>query len=296
MVALGVLAMYVVFAASWDALHTADPCDVALATKEELSRLPLQGRSKDREGFPSDWEPELPKIIHHQWKDEHIPEKYQSWHKAWFEHFPESEYTHMLWTDESGRNLIKEHYPWFLETYDNYQYEIKRADAVRYFFLYHYGGIHTDLDYEPMTNFYKHLPQDRVGLVESPYQYNELTQNSLMSSPRGDPFWLTVFTEMIKNQDKAVLVATGPKLLDMVMRTSKKHPVHVLPCENFHRIPLGELKASPMLTNLHREFLGRIFPMKQCGAYNDVKCHFAKHHNTAVYLANTGLWDLLFKI
>lgn len=37
-------------------------------------------------------------------------------------------------------------YPWFLSTWDNYPYNIQRADAIRYFVLLHYGGIYIDLD------------------------------------------------------------------------------------------------------------------------------------------------------
>ena len=55
-----------------------------------------------------------------------------------------SEY--MLWTDASSREFIAEHYPWFLDTFDNYEYVIQRADVIRYFVLHHYGGIYLDLD------------------------------------------------------------------------------------------------------------------------------------------------------
>ena len=48
-----------------------------------------------------------------------------------------------LWTDEDNRNLIKDHYPWFLKTYDEYDVNIKRVDAVRYFYLYHYFNSQT---------------------------------------------------------------------------------------------------------------------------------------------------------
>merc|ERR1712051_954255 len=99
----------------------------------------------------------------------------------------------MLWTDENGRELIESDYPWFLEIYDGYQFGIQRADAVRYFILHKYGGLYADLDYEPLVNFWDHLPQDRVALIESPYQYNEMVQNSVMSSPKEDPFWMTIF-------------------------------------------------------------------------------------------------------
>lgn len=52
----------------------------------------------------------------------------------------------MLWTDEGSREFIAEHYPWFLDTFDGYTYPIQRADVIRYFILYHYGGIYLDLD------------------------------------------------------------------------------------------------------------------------------------------------------
>lgn len=55
-----------------------------------------------------------------------------------------SEY--MLWTDASSREFIAKDYPWFLDTFDGYTYPIQRADAIRYFVLYHYGGVYLDLD------------------------------------------------------------------------------------------------------------------------------------------------------
>jgi mannosyltransferase OCH1-like enzyme len=51
-----------------------------------------------------------------------------------------------LWTDESSRAFIAKEYEWFLETFDSYPFPIERADAIRYFILYHYGGIYIDLD------------------------------------------------------------------------------------------------------------------------------------------------------
>ena len=55
-----------------------------------------------------------------------------------------SEY--MLWTDAKSRELIAEDYPWFLETYDGYEFNIQRADAIRYFVLHKFGGVYLDLD------------------------------------------------------------------------------------------------------------------------------------------------------
>ena len=52
----------------------------------------------------------------------------------------------MLWTDATSREFIAKEYPWFLDTFDGYTYPIQRADAIRYFILYHYGGVYMDID------------------------------------------------------------------------------------------------------------------------------------------------------
>jgi mannosyltransferase OCH1-like enzyme len=38
--------------------------------------------------------------------------------------------------------LIASKFPWFLSTFKSYPYGIQRADALRYFVLYEYGGIY----------------------------------------------------------------------------------------------------------------------------------------------------------
>lgn len=232
--------------------------------------------------------PILPKIIHHQWKDDSIPTKYVKWYDQWRIYFPEPEYKYILWTDESARDLIKTHYPWFLETYDNYDMNIKRADASRYFILHHMGGMYADLDYEPLENFYEYLPQNQVGLIESPYLYNEKTQNSFMTSPKADPFWIHVFQGLAQSAHRSVLHATGPKFLDAMMDSSN-HPIYTLPCENFHRIPYGELKESKWTAIVVREFLTRIIPLrKHCGYYQqENSCQFGKHHNAASWTSES---------
>lgn len=258
----------------------ASPCQVARDFQATLQRIQQLQQQQDSTIA------QLPKIIHHQWKDEKIPDKYKQWHEAWYRLYPD--YTHMLWTDKSARELIQQHYSWFLKVYDSYPYNIQRADAARYFYLHHYGGVHVDLDYEPLSSdIFNYLPTMQVGLVESPYKFSEETQNSFMSSPKGNPFWLDVFETLVQHKEERVLSATGPKLLDAAIQHSS-HNVSILPCELFHRIPLGEHSISPMVTNVARELLGRFYPMKQCGDYEDDTCHYARHHNTASYVADSG--------
>ncbi|CEP22262.1 SUR1 [Cyberlindnera jadinii] len=86
----------------------------------------------------------IPKIIHQTYKDTNIPEKWLPGQQKCINLHPD--YQYILWTDEMARDFISEQYPWFLETFDGYKYNIQRADVIRYFALIHYGGVYIDLD------------------------------------------------------------------------------------------------------------------------------------------------------
>lgn len=45
-----------------------------------------------------------------------------------------------LWTDEDNYNLIKDHYAWFLDTYESLPKPVMKADSARYLYMYHIGG------------------------------------------------------------------------------------------------------------------------------------------------------------
>jgi len=275
-----------------------DPCRVAERTSKELSRSIRKGVS--RQFLKNAKRIGVPKIIHQQWKDDVVPEgPFEEWHLLWKTLYPEPEYEHMLWTDESGRDLIKNEFPWFLEAYDGFYMNIQRADAVRYFVLHKYGGVYADLDYEPLTDrIWDHLPWDRVSLIESPYKINEMVQNSFMASTVNDPFWNITFEILLerKNSHK-VLSSTGPAMVDEAMRRSPdKTWYHMLPCENFHRIPLGDAgKDAPVISQLARTFFAYSPLVKTCGNWREKdNCQYGLHHNAVSYMSNMGGGALSF--
>jgi len=92
----------------------------------------------------------IPKIIHQTWSTESIPDEFQLLSDTWKELHPSWEY--ILWTDKMNRDFIIQHFPDFLGKYDAYPDNIQRVDAVRYFILYHYGGVYIDLDFECLEN------------------------------------------------------------------------------------------------------------------------------------------------
>jgi inositol phosphorylceramide mannosyltransferase catalytic subunit len=100
------------------------------------------------------------KQIHFSWKTKKIPKKFQNWVNTWNLYNPE--WNIKLWTDDDNENFIRQHYDYFLDTYLNYSSNIERADSMRYFYLYHFGGLYVDLDFECLRNIEPLLNSDIV--------------------------------------------------------------------------------------------------------------------------------------
>ena len=133
----------------------------------------------------------------------------------------------MLWTDASAREFISQHYSWFLDTFDGYTYPIQRADVIRYFVLYHYGGIYVDLDIgclRPMDPLLVHpviLPRTKpVGV-----------SNDLMFAEKHHPFMAQTIHSLMKFDFSwvlnypTVMFSTGPMFLSTQYGTyTSNHP------------------------------------------------------------------------
>ncbi|RKZ53629.1 MAG: hypothetical protein DRQ99_31665, partial [Candidatus Parabeggiatoa sp. nov. 3] len=165
----------------------------------------------------------IPKIIHQTWKDKHVPPNCVPLQRTWLTHHPDWEY--WLWTDVDNRAFISEHYAWFLPVYDGYPENIMRADAVRYFMLYHYGGLYVDLDFECLRPLEPLLVGREVVIALEPLEhlekelvrqrsFKQVLCNALIASQPKHPFWEQVFQELKVYQNaNDPLDATGPFML-----------------------------------------------------------------------------------
>jgi hypothetical protein len=130
---------------------------------------------------------------------------------------PASNSEYMLWTDARSRDFIAEHYAWFLDTFDNYTYPIQRADAIRYFVLYHYGGIYLDLD----VGCLRPLDPLLVYPVILPKTIPVGVSNDLMFSEKGHEFLfqaihnLAVFDHSWILNYPTVMFSTGPMFISI---------------------------------------------------------------------------------
>ena len=189
--ALAILA----FGTIYSDLTARDPC----AVRQEMTRTePLH----------------IPRYLHYQSKTSEMTEEIRTWQRglniidtASLEYpgislADADAWTTVYWSDEACRKLVEEEFPTFADTYHKYFHTIQRVDSCRYLILSKYGGIYADTDVSLHTVNVEELERlipDGVSLVESPFRYNEMWQNSLMTATiPGHPFWDVVISIMME--------------------------------------------------------------------------------------------------
>jgi len=231
----------------------------------------------------------FPKIIHQVYGfwDSKIPRKIQSRMDTWKKFHPD--YEHKLWDKKTSRNFIKEHYAWFLPVYDSYWYAIQRADAIRYFFLYHYGGLYSDIDLEPLKCITPLLEKHKnKGCILYRSPNSELLTNDFMVSKARNPFWKKVWYELLVNNNfksvskhLTVMHTTGPLLLDsafenMIYRRKKYvyviHAKYINSCDIAAKKPCWNKEA----------YLKRYDGNSWHGADSTILNFFYKHYITII--------------
>ena len=94
---------------------------------------------------PGQYQQKIPRYIHQIWiSTEEVYENFQTASNACIKFHPNYNYT--LWTNEKILQWLEIHYPWFVPVYQSYRYDMQRIDAMKYFVLFHFGGIYLDLD------------------------------------------------------------------------------------------------------------------------------------------------------
>ncbi|MDY6987344.1 MAG: glycosyltransferase [Thermodesulfobacteriota bacterium] len=168
----------------------------------------------------------IPRIIHQTWKDRKTPERFRAFTDSWKRHHPSWEYR--LWDDDDNRRFIQEKFPWFARLYNNYSLNIQRADSVRYFILYAYGGFYVDLDFECLRSVEPLLKERECvfGIETSTHaQYHYLDRiisNAFMAAAPGNPFFHAIIKDLItsvpiaQERNRFVLETTGPLMINRV--------------------------------------------------------------------------------
>ena len=182
----------------------------------------------------------IPKILHQTWDTENVPSTFSSWIWSWVRLHPRWEY--YFWTEADVRLLLVQHYPDYVSMYDGYKGSIFRSDAMRYFVLYHYGGVYADLDVEALQPMDTLIAQYKCVLSYETYEHAlflyknpvPVVMTTIMATRPHHPFFRMLVDTLKENAFRPnVMDATGPFFLNSVyLRYSKepvRDPVTVLP-------------------------------------------------------------------
>lgn len=171
-------------------------------------------------------------MIHQTWKSEEIPDSWQASHQTWKELAEEHNWEYRLWTDEENEKFLSEHYSWALEFYHRLPLGIQRSHMMRYFYMFHFGGVYVDLDVIPKPDRIMHLLMTvsdsyRVLLSTEMHQNgSRYVSTGWMMSTKQHPLWKQVISNLIAEEqttwEKAwtstfrhyeVVMRTGPLFL-----------------------------------------------------------------------------------
>ena len=160
----------------------------------------------------------IPPIIFQTWKSRSdIPGNYRYWRQTIIDRNPEAQV--VLWDDEDNRAFIAKAFPWLLDMYDAFPKEIFRADAVRYLFLFAFGGFYADMDSECLRplNLGQRNEAVVLGRMGNDPSFEHSVPNAMMASRPGQAFWLLVVQRMIdifeSHPTAEMLLRAGPEEL-----------------------------------------------------------------------------------
>ncbi|GMM56463.1 hypothetical protein DAKH74_030790 [Maudiozyma humilis] len=166
-------------------------------------------------------EPKIPKIIHQVYRTENIPERWKENQESCTRLHPDYEY--MLWTDEKAYEFIKEHYSWFLKTFEHYQFPMQRFNAMKYFALYHYGGVYIDLDDQCLRKVDPLLYSAAFVRKATPMGIS----NDIIGARVKHPFFLKLINSLQRYNKNwyipylTILSSTGPLFVSIVWKRYK---------------------------------------------------------------------------
>src|ERR1700722_2016380 len=125
----------------------------------------------------------IPAIIFQTWKSKvSLPPIFARWSATFKCMNPD--YSYELWDDEDNRRFIERDFPWISRIYESYSAEIYRADIIRYFYLYAFGGIYVDMDTKCVRSLdsLRELADVIVGRMGDDPEFAHSIPNAFMAS------------------------------------------------------------------------------------------------------------------
>jgi len=162
----------------------------------------------------------IPKIIHQTYKNHKLPETYKMCQTEIKRLHPDFEYR--FYTDEDIDMLMKTEFPEYYDKFNELPRMIMKIDMFRYFLMYKYGGLYTDMDYLMFKPF--DLLNEKVVIPCNREDENGnpiCLGNCIFASQPNHPYWKSLMdtlftidrTKFDYNTDKNIdgnVLGTGP--------------------------------------------------------------------------------------
>lgn len=164
-------------------------------------------------------EPLIPHIIHQFWDFyDPVPERYINYIKTVIDNHPGWEY--WFWTNADVDCYFQKKHKEFYSVFKSYKSVLSRADVMRYFVLYDYGGFYMDLDVEVLKplDIWTYLSPSILSQENYEHSYiihkkkENTIVNAVMATRPKHPFYLMLQNNLKIYKNKyyrKVLESTG---------------------------------------------------------------------------------------
>lgn len=168
-------------------------------------------------------------IIIQTWKDNNIPPKYRNLVNRVKYLNPNSQY--IFFTDNEIEIFIKDKFPQYYKTYNNFDHKIQKIDFFRYLAIYYYGGVYLDLDIA-LNKSLENIGKDNKCVFPLEFEKNGdeilkkqnfrgLIGNYAFYAPKNHPFMKKIINNVVKkriksknkNYMKTIFYTTGPVMV-----------------------------------------------------------------------------------
>jgi len=206
----------------------------------------------------------IPKIIHHIWMgNKEIPQNNIFCINTIKELHKDFEYK--LWIDKDIDELMKNDFPDYYDEFNKLPRMIMKIDMFRYFLMYKFGGLYTDVDYYMFKSF--DLLENQVVIPcnrEFEDKTPECLGNCFFASIPNHSFWKSLMDTLFSIDrttidyqiDKTIdgnILGTGPAFVyNMWKNYNEKNTIYIPERKFFHP-----------LTKLNKEYIEELKQNKE---------------------------------